>query len=133
MQSRFQLALLLCACMPFASKAAQLQEKPSSAEPDYSKEAFVVQRYETRLVMEVDGTGTRELTAEVKMLAEAGVKGFAVLTFTYTTANEVVEVNYVRVRKPDGSVITTPDYNIQDMPGEVTRSAPMYSDIHEKH
>jgi tetratricopeptide (TPR) repeat protein len=119
--------------MPFVSRAAQLPEKPSSAESDYSKEAFVVQRYYTSLAMEADGTGTRELTAEVKMLAEAGVKGFAVLSFTYTTANEVVDVSYVRVRKPDGSVINTPDYNIQDMPGEVTRTAPMYSDIHEKH
>ena len=37
------------------------------------------------------------------------------------------------VRKPDGSVVKTPDYNVQDMPGDVTRSAPLYSDIHEKH
>jgi tetratricopeptide (TPR) repeat protein len=133
MRSRFPLALLLCACTPLVSKTAQTQEKLSSAEPDYSKEAFIVQRFDTRLAMEADGTGTRELTAEVKILAEAGVKGFAVLSFTYTTANEVVEVNYVRVRKPDGSVINTPDYNVQDMPGQVTRTAPMYSDIHEKH
>lgn len=37
------------------------------------------------------------------------------------------------MRKPDGTVVKTPDYNIQDMPGEVTRTAPLYSDIHEKH
>jgi tetratricopeptide (TPR) repeat protein/transglutaminase-like putative cysteine protease len=100
---------------------------------DYSKEAYVVERYFTRVVMENDGSGIRELTSEVKMLAEAGVKTFAVLSFTYTSANEVVEVDYVRVRKPDGTVIKTPDYNIQDMPGEVTRTAPLYSDVHEKH
>ena len=67
------------------------------------------------------------------MLAEAGVKAFAVLNFTYTSANEVVDIDYVRVRKADGTVVKTPDYNIQDMPGEVTRTAPLYSDIHEKH
>jgi transglutaminase-like putative cysteine protease len=30
-------------------------------------------------------------------------------------------------------VVATPGYNVQDMPAEVTRVAPMYSDIHEKH
>ena len=30
-------------------------------------------------------------------------------------------------------MVVTPDYNIQDMPAEVSRSAPMYSDVHEKH
>ena len=37
------------------------------------------------------------------------------------------------MRKPDGTVVVTPDSNVQDMPAEVTRSAPMYSDVHEKH
>jgi Domain of Unknown Function with PDB structure (DUF3857) len=69
----------------------------------------------------------------VRILADAGVKAFAVMSFTYSSADEVVDVDYVRVRKSDGSVVKTPDYNIQDMPAEVTRVAPMYSDIHEKH
>jgi hypothetical protein len=108
-------------------------EKPATTVHDYSKEAFVIERYSTRISAEADGTGTRETTAEVKVLADAGVKAFAVLNFTYTSANEVVDIDYVRVRKPDGTVVKTPDYNIQDMPGEVTRTAPLYSDIHEKH
>jgi tetratricopeptide (TPR) repeat protein len=29
--------------------------------------------------------------------------------------------------------VVTPDYNIQDMPADATREAPMYSDIHQKH
>jgi len=107
--------------------------KPDSSRPDFSKEAFTIERMSTRIEAESDGTGAREVTAEVKMLADAGVKAFGVLNFTYTSANEAVEFDYVRVRKPDGTVVKTPDYNIQDMPGEVTRTAPLYSDIHEKH
>jgi len=107
--------------------------KPASAPQDFSKEAYVLEKLNTRIVAEDDGGGTRERTAEIRILAEAGVKTFAVLSFTYTSANEVVDVDYVRVRKPDGTVVKTPDYNIQDMPGEATRSAPLYSDIHEKH
>lgn len=107
-------------------------EKPASPQ-EYSKEAYVIEQSTMRVAAEADGTGSRELTVVVKMLAEAGVKTFAVLNFTYTSANEVVDIDYVRVRKPDGTVVKTPDYNIQDMPAEVTRTAPLYSDIHEKH
>ena len=57
----------------------------------------------------------------------------AVLTFTYTASNQQVDIAYVRVIKPDGTVVVTPDYNVQDLPADVTREAPMYSDIHQKH
>ncbi|HSY91978.1 MAG TPA: DUF3857 domain-containing protein [Candidatus Binatus sp.] len=114
-----------------AEKPAALS--PASASPDYSKEAYVIEKMHTVIVEQADGTGTREHTAVIRILAEAGVKAFAVLNFTYTSANETVEVDYVRVRKPDGTVVKTPDYNIQDMPADVTRTAPLYSDIHEKH
>ncbi len=108
-------------------------EKPTSAPFDFSKEAYVIERILTRISAEADGTGMREHSAEIKIVADAGVKDFAVLNFTYTSANEAVDIDYVRVRKPDGTVVKTPDYNIQDMPGEVSRTAPLYSDIHEKH
>jgi len=111
----------------------KVAEKPTPAAQDYSREAFVIEKHHTRIVAEDDGSNTRETTAEVKILADAGVKAFAVLNFTYTSADEVVDIDYVRVRKPDGTIVKTPDYNIQDMPGEVTRVAPMYSDVHEKH
>jgi transglutaminase-like putative cysteine protease len=111
----------------------KVPQKSTTPPADYSKEAFVIEKLYTRVNAADDGTNTRAVTAEIKIQADAGVKAFAVLSFTYTSANEVVDVDYVRVRKPDGTVVKTPDYNIQDMPGEVTRTAPMYSDIHEKH
>src|SRR5271170_7819188 len=118
---------------PAQQSAPKPAEKPPSATQDFSKEAYIIDRFATHIVAENDGTGTRELTAQVKLLADAGVKAFAVLNFVYSSANEAVEIDYVRVRKPDGTVVKTPDYNIQDMPGEVSRTAPLYSDIHEKH
>ena len=107
--------------------------KPPDTSPDFSKEAYTIERLTSRITVEGDGTGSREVTAEVKILADAGVKTFAVLNFSYTSASETVDIDYVRVRKPDGSIVKTPDYNIQDMPADVTRTAPLYSDIHEKH
>jgi len=93
----------------------------------------VVEHLSTTLTVEDDGSNVREVTAEDKVLADSGVKELAVLHFAYTSANEVVDVDYVRVRKPDGTVVNTPDSNIQDMPADVTRTAPLYSDVREKH
>ena len=112
---------------------ATAQQKLASVPRDFSKEAYTVESRDVRIVAENDGTGSREVTSEIKMLAEAGVKAFAVLNFTYSSANETVDIGYVRVRKPDGTVVKTPDYNVQDMPADVTRTAPLYSDVHEKH
>lgn len=100
--------------------------------PDLSKEALVFDQYRTHIRMEADGTGTRETTARIRILADAGVKAMAVLPFTYSASNQQVEIKYVRVRKTDGSVVVTPGYNVQDMPADVSRNAPMFSDIHQK-
>jgi len=133
-QARVYLILLFAA---IALSTALAQQKPaensSTVARDFSKEAYTIERASTRVVFESDGTGTREVATEIKVLADAGVKTFAVLNFTYTSANETVDIEYVRVRKPDGSVVKTPDYNIQDMPADVSRTAPLYSDVHEKH
>ena len=97
------------------------------------KESYVIETSATKRLVEADGTATRELHAAVRMNADNGVKQYAVLKFAFISANEVVEIVSVQVRKPDGTVIKTPESNVQEMPQEVTSTAPMYSDIREKH
>lgn len=120
-----------------APKPAKAQTSTKSAvlpvSSDISKEAIVFEHNLTKVVFNAAGTGTRETAVAIRVQSQAGVQALAVLTFPYTSYNDTVELDYVRVRKPDGTVVTTPDYNIQDMPADVTRTAPMYSDIHEKH
>jgi hypothetical protein len=115
------------------ARAAPGASAVAAKAPDFSKEALVFDKLHTEVREEDDGTGTRKTTARIRILADAGVKDMAVLTFTYTASNQQLDIGYVRVIKPDGSVVVTPDYNIQDMPADVTREAPMYSDIHQKH
>ncbi|HTS06878.1 MAG TPA: DUF3857 domain-containing protein [Candidatus Eisenbacteria bacterium] len=134
MPRTIRLSLLLLVVVPtFLLAQVTTTAKPTLFAPDFSKEAYVIEEVSTRITSEQDGTGIKEMNARIKIVSDAGVKAFAVLSFTYTSANEVVEIDYVRVRKPDGTIVKTPDYNVQDMPGEVTRTAPLYSDIHEKH
>jgi tetratricopeptide (TPR) repeat protein len=115
------------------SAAAQASSKPADPKPDYSKEAFVDEEDITKIVFENDGTGTREITFRLRVQSDAGVQRYSVLSLPYQEATETIEIVYVRVRKPDGTVIVTPAENILDMPSDITRQAPFYSDQHEKH
>jgi uncharacterized protein DUF3857 len=133
MCTHFRSLLSLVGLALLVSILSTAQSTGVAANPDYSKDGVIVEHYTTRVVYDADGTGTREIAAMVRMQAEAGVHNFAVLGFPYANANENVELGYVRVRKPDGTVVATPANNIQDMPAEVTRVAPMYSDLREKH
>ena len=125
-------AFRLLALVAFSSSLVLAQGKPS-ADENLAKQAYVFEHSSLRASFDANGTGVKEWSAQIKVLADAGVQKLAVLNFTYASANETVEFDYVRVRKPDGSVVSTPEYNFQDMPADVTRTAPMYSDIHEKH
>jgi len=123
--------LLITGVLP--AQEALPAAKPPGARPDYSKEAFVDEEDLTSIVFENDGTSTREASTRVLIQSDAGVQRFGVLTYPYQSAVESVEIVYVRVKKPDGSVVNTPAENVQDMPSDITRQAPFYSDLHEKH
>lgn len=115
-----------------AIPSASLSNSAAEA-TDTSKEAIVVKHFGTRVVYNSDGTGDREVIAAIRVQSDAGVRSLAVLRFAYNSANDSVEIAHVRVKKTDGKVVATPETNIQDMPAEITRAAPFYSDIHEKH
>ncbi len=110
-----------------------LKHESNSHGTDISKEAYVIETSTTKVLVNADGTATREMSSAVRINDDNGVKQFAVLKIPFTSANQVVEIDSVQVRKPDGTVVKTPDSNIQEMPQEVTSSTPMYSDIREKH
>ncbi len=106
---------------------------PIPAKKDYSKEAAVIEEMSTKLAFENSGSFTREQTSRVRVQTDAGVKQWGLLSFPFQSATQTVEIDYVRVRKPDGSSIITPPDNVQDLDSEITRSAPFYSDLREKH
>src|SRR5438094_654129 len=107
--------------------ALLLQATPT----DYSKEPFVIENVATDLHFADDGTGSREQTVVVRVQSESAVRQFGILSFAYKAGSERVEVVYIRVRKPDATVITTPASDLQDLSSEATRAAPSYSDLHE--
>ena len=100
---------------------------------DYSAESFVAESSSTHISFENDGSYQRELRGAIRIQSESALQRFGVLTFGYQDSNESMDITYVRVRKPDGTTIMTPQDTAQDMPAEITRQAPLYSDLREKH
>src|ERR1700674_5748699 len=79
--------------------------KPDEPKHDYSQEAFVIEQYRSVYRFENDGTGRKETIARIRVQSEAGVQQWGQLQFGYNSANERVEMSYVRVLKADGSVV----------------------------
>ncbi len=101
--ARYWACCCLCLCSVFA-------QSPSSTDvkPDYSREAFVCEEDVTHLAFENDGTSVRELTSRIRIQSGAGVQHFGVLTFPYESSTGTVDIDYVQVRKPDGTTVLTP-------------------------
>src|SRR5690348_184355 len=95
----------------------------SAASKDYPDESYVIEQSRTLYRFENDGTGRKETIARVRVQSEAGVEQWGQHVFGYNSANEKVEISYVRVRKEDGTVVTTPEDAVQDLTAPVEREA----------
>jgi len=108
---------------------------PKSAESnhDYAQESFVIEQMHSKYRFEEDGTGRKEVVARIRIQSEAGVQQWGQLQFGYNSANERVEIPYVRVVRKDGSVITADADAVQDLSAPIEREAPVYTDYRQKH
>ncbi|HTR23528.1 MAG TPA: DUF3857 domain-containing protein [Terriglobales bacterium] len=129
------LSLLLLALFSVAPTAVNSQSSPAKSveTADHSKEAVIHEQFKRTEKFENDGTEVRQDSSRIRIQSEAGVQRYGVLSFSYASGTGSLDIKYVRVRKPDGTVIETPPDSVQDMAAEITRQAPFYSDLHEKH
>jgi Domain of Unknown Function with PDB structure (DUF3857) len=130
---------LVCGLVLSVSEAGAGQTVPAkaaakaSAAADYSKQAFIQEEAKTTIRFESDGTGQRRQSGRYRVESEAGVQQLGLIRLGYNTGFERLTIEYVRVVKPDGRVIAAPTGAVQDLPSEVQRVAPMYTDFREKH
>ena len=114
-------------------QATQQSGEASKQKPDYSQEAVVIEQLSTAYRFESDGTGKRELSLRVKVQSDAGVERFGQVILGYSSANEKLDMDFVRVRKADGTIVNAAASDIQDLAAPVTREAPVYTDLRQKH
>ncbi len=112
-----------------AADAAKIVTKT----PDYAQESFVIEQMHSRYRFEADGTGRKEITARIRVQSEAGVQQWGQLQEGYNSANERVEIPYVRVLKEDGTIVKAGDDAVQDLSAPVEHEAPVYTDYRQKH
>src|SRR5207245_10688935 len=106
---------LICACFVLFTFSWSNLQGQTSAQPatnvGHSQEAVVFEQIKTKIDFENDGTGIRETTVRVRIQSEAGVQRLAVLTVSYQSLVECVEIPYVRVHTPEGTTGTIPSAN----------------------
>jgi tetratricopeptide (TPR) repeat protein len=100
---------------------------------DHSQESYVVEKLRTSYHFENDGTGRREIYAKIKVQSEPGVEQWGQVVVGYNSANERVEIPFVRVLKLDGSTVTASQESVQDLSIPLEREAPVYTDYRQKH
>jgi Flp pilus assembly protein TadD len=112
--------------------SADLKPAQSPVTDRYATEPAVIERNDREITFAADGTGVERQTLVVRVQTDAAVKSLGVVSFNYASASQHVDIEYLRVRHPDGSVVETPVADALEMPTEIMRQAPFYSDLEEK-
>ena len=126
-------AILLFSLQAFTQVPAPPSPPLPDKLPDHSQEAYVVEKLRTAYRFENDGTGRREISARIRIQSEAGVEQWGQLVTGYNSANEKVEIPYVRVLKANGSTVTAQPDSVQDLSIPLEKEAPVYTDYRQKH
>jgi tetratricopeptide (TPR) repeat protein/transglutaminase-like putative cysteine protease len=133
MISRWCALSLTVVLAAWPARSAQTSAPHTSPTADYSQEPSVIEEMSTKVAFDNDGNATREQTSRVRVQTDGGVQRWGLLSFPFQSATQTVEIDYVRVRKANGTTLLTPPDNVQDLDAEITRAAPFYSDLREKH
>lgn len=118
------------AAVPHSTSRAAAEEPHRKPPANDSKEPFIIESYATTARFENDGTGEQDLAVRARVQTDEGAQQLHELVFPYNAANQQVEVRYVRVRKPDGTMAN-------GEPGAAKDTAqvpePAYANLKVKH
>lgn len=114
-------------------KKTETGQRLATAPPTTANPPFVLELLQTKVSFEADGKGSRDIVARIRINSESAVRDFGMLVYPFASSFDSLDIRYVRVRKPDGTVVETPSSDIQELDSAVSRAAPMYTDQREKH
>ncbi|HEX3533197.1 MAG TPA: DUF3857 domain-containing transglutaminase family protein [Gemmatimonadaceae bacterium] len=109
---------------PPSDSLYRLAVKPS----DHPDESVVWLLDEGVLRLEPDGRGTRTYRQVVEILKEDAAERYQERQFSYSPGHEKMTVNWIRVVKPNGEVISAQPSQIQDSDIPASMGDPVYSD-----
>src|SRR5580658_10436390 len=83
-------------------RSPQAKSSENELPAQYSKEPFVIERYDTATRFEDDGTGEQTLAVRIHVQNDAGAQQLHELVFRYDSANQQMDVRLLRVHKENG-------------------------------
>ncbi len=95
---------------------------------DYSDDDYVYLLDDGVIRFESDGRGSRTYRQVIQILNQDGAEAWGEQSFSYSSGSEKLTVNWVRVLKPDGEVISARPAHEQESLAPVALEAPVYSD-----
>ena len=102
----------------------RLAVKPS----DYADQSFVYLLDDGVVKIEADGSGSRTYRQIVQILTPEAAERWGEQSFGYSTDKEKFTLNWARVVRPDGSIVSEKPVHEQESLAPVAMSAPVYSD-----
>ncbi|HTS11255.1 MAG TPA: DUF3857 domain-containing protein [Candidatus Limnocylindrales bacterium] len=117
---------ILCLCLLALPLAAQSQSAPQAApksapaskasSADFSREPQIIEKYDTTVRFENDGTGERTVSAQIKVQDDAAAQKLSEFSVGYIPAHDKVEIVSVSVHRADGSTATAPSSAFKETP-----------------
>src|SRR2546426_457696 len=95
---------------------------------DYADDDYVYLLDDGVLRFEADGRGSRTYRQVIQILNQDGAEAWGEQSFSYSSGSERLTVNWIRVLKPTGEVISAQPAHEQESLAPVAFEAPVYSD-----
>ncbi len=95
---------------------------------DYADQSFVYLLDDGVVRLEADGSGSRTYRQIVQILTPEAAERWGEQSFGYSTDKEKFTLNWARVVRPDGSVVSDKPVHEQESLAPVAMEAPVYSD-----
>jgi transglutaminase-like putative cysteine protease len=77
---------------------------------------------------EMDGTGVENYRQVIQILKQQAVEGYAEHEFSYSPAHQRLTVNWIRVVRPDGTLVSEASTEVQDADIPASLTDPAYGD-----
>ena len=111
------MGLTLGGLTPLLSLPLIAQDSPAD---DFGNEPFVIEKSSTTHRFENDGTGQMVVESRIRVQTEAGVQQLGQLLIPYLKGRWKVEIEQLRVLRPDGTVAHDAPDRIQNLPAPIT-------------
>jgi transglutaminase-like putative cysteine protease len=95
---------------------------------DYPDDGWVYLLDDGVVRLEADGRGTRTYRQVIQVLTQEAAERFGEQVFSYSSSREKLTINWLRVVRPDGSVVSDRPTHEQESDAPTALESPIYSD-----